>query len=80
MATPVEKWKFCVIFFQQELTESASTATVAFVPVTFSGPFKALKVSNSKKCIASKGNGSLTLKEFNPVYPHPDTIFVITEA
>lgn len=79
------------ILFQQEFTGEPPSSAVAFVPVSFhsqddgpgDGPFKALMIASDSgppKCIASERNGTLSVKTFNPVYPHPGTIFVITEA
>ena len=33
-----------------------------------------------KKCLASNGANGLSLKNYDEHYPHPDTLFVITEA
>jgi len=63
------------------LTDATSNSPVSFVPEPFfNSPFKALKISRSDKCIASNRNGTLSLKTFDPLFPHPDTIFVITKA
>ncbi|XP_068674877.1 uncharacterized protein [Montipora capricornis] len=71
----------------KELTDESPNATVAFVPQLFGGgPFSALilKTESSSttttKCIASNRSGTLTLKKFDGFSPHPDTLFIITEA
>lgn len=72
---------FFSVFFQQPFTEADST-TSAFVPESFminSGPFKALKVGNSAKCIASSKDGHLSLKSWKLDNPHPESIFVVSE-
>ena len=79
------------IFSQQEFTGEPPSTAVAFVPVSLhfqdgrpgDGPFKALMIasdSGPEKCIASERNGTLSVKKLHRVYPHPGTIFVITEA
>ena len=76
------------ILSQQEFTGEHSSTAVTFVPESFKGdgPFKALLIAsnsgdpNMQKCIASERDGTLSVKEFDPVYPHPGTMFVITKA
>ncbi|KAJ7373596.1 hypothetical protein OS493_011201 [Desmophyllum pertusum] len=71
-------------FSFQPYTTLASAGIAAFVPESFGipqrSPFKALKVASSQKCIACNKDGTLSLKTFKDIYPHPDTIFVISEV
>lgn len=65
-----------------QLFTKADSTTSAFVPTSFiinSGPFKALKVANSGKCLASKKDGDLSLKSLKLDNPHPESIFVLSE-
>ena len=53
-----------------------------FVPKNFgiTGPFKALEVFGSGKCMAADINdGSLSLKAYSQEKPHPGTILVISK-
>lgn len=43
------------------------------------GPFFALRVAKSKKCIAADKDGNLSLKPFNRVFPHPHTFFIVSQ-
>lgn len=53
----------------------------AFVKDSFGqGPTYALKVAQSQKCIAANKDGFLSLRPFDRVYPHPDTIFVLSKV
>ena len=52
------------------------------MPVNFgkTGPFKALEVRGSGKCMAADINdGSLSLKACDEEEPHPGTILVMTK-
>jgi len=64
----------------QPFTKADST-TSAFVPNAFiinSGPFKALKVANSGKCLASNKDGNLSFRSLKLDNPHPESIFVVS--
>jgi len=77
----VDKQTTPASIYLQPFTEADST-TSAFVPESFminSGPFKALKVGNSAKCIASSKDGHLSLKSWKLDNPHPESIFVVSE-
>lgn len=69
---------------------STTEKAARFIPEDFSvsttdkpsiqGPFKALKVDGSDKCLAANiCDGTLTLKEFDALKPHPGTMFIMSE-
>lgn len=61
--------------------EESSKHIGAFVKDSFGqGPTYALRVARSQKCIAANKDGFLSLRPFDRVYPHPDTIFFLSKV
>ncbi|XP_058965803.2 uncharacterized protein [Pocillopora verrucosa] len=62
--------------------EKSSEHIGAFVKESLGeqGPTYALRVAQSQSCIAANKDGFLSLRPFERIYPHPDTIFVLSKV
>lgn len=70
-----------VLSFTQKY-EKSSEHIGAFVKESLGeqGPTYALRVAQSQSCIAANKDGFLSLRPFERIYPHPDTIFVLSKV